>query len=264
VREVDAESWHLSVNFGSATLHAALFVRDAFHLKPDDDDGLPPRLIGDVPNLSSLVPGFDPFEAALAWTSWWERVVNYEGAVALGDHSEGSGEEILRAMSSARAKIFDPPAFASMEDTPSLRSLARVAHREALQWSKYHSSKLDPLVQRATRASVVSRVVWETCASLHLTPSQLRATVLVLDVEGSWRSFPRPGLMLCSANVLRKESHFEDSLRDVFLENLGLNDASPVSAWPYGDFVGHASGSVADEFERREDPYFFGPSNYID
>jgi hypothetical protein len=151
-----------------------------------------------------------------------------------------------------------------MEETPSLRSLARVAHREALQWSKYHSSKLDPLVQRATRASVVSRVVWETCASLHLTPSQLRATVLVLNVEGSWRSFPRPGLMLCSANVLRKESHFEDSLRDVFLENLGLNDASPVSAWPYGDFVGHASGSVADEFERREDPYFFGPSNYID
>jgi hypothetical protein len=264
VRDDDADSWELSTIFGNATLHAALFLRDAFHLKPEDEDLLPPRLTGDVPNLSSLVPGFDPYDAGLAWSKWWEEVVEYEGAVALGEFRGSHGEDNLRAMSSARAQVFDPPGFESMDETPSLRSLARAAHREALQWSKFHSSRSDTATQRATRSSVVSRIVWETCVSLHVTPTQLSATVLVLEVDGSWRSFPRPGLMLCSANIVRKETHFEQSLRDVFLEHLGLNDSPPMTSWPFGDFVGGAMTSAAGGAEIEEDPYFFGPSNYID
>ncbi len=263
MREVDADSWHLSVSGGSATLHAVLFLRDAFQLKPDEDDRLPARLAGDVPNLSSLVPGFDPFDAALEWTAWWDRALAYEVDVAQGEFQQGSGEEILRAMASKRATFFDPPNFESMDDAPTLRALAKVAHREALQWNKFHSAKLESVVQRATRPSVVSRVAWETCVSLHVTPSQLRATVLVLNVDGSWRSFPRPGVMLCSANVLRKESNFEASLREVFLGNLGLGDAQLDISWPYGDLVTHTSERVAEEFDRREDPYFFGPSTYV-
>jgi hypothetical protein len=69
--------------------------------------------------------------------------------------------------------------------------------------------------------------------------------------------------MLCSANVLRKESNFEASLREVFLGNLGLGDAQLDISWPYGDLVTHTSERVAEEFDRREDPYFFGPSTYV-
>jgi hypothetical protein len=256
VQRIDADSWRLSTNFGNATLHAALFIRDAFHLKPDDDADLPPRLTGDVPNLSSLVPGFDPYEAAFAWPVWWERAVEYEGAVALGEFRESVHQGDFREMALARAKVFDPPGFASMKDFPSLQSLARAAHREALQWSKYHSSRANPALQRGTRASVVSKVVWETCASLHLTPSRLSATIVVLDVEGSWKSLPRPGLLLSSATVLRKESLFEEYLREAFLENLGLNGTPTRTSWSHADVLGVTVEDGAMEYREGEDPSF--------
>ncbi len=70
--------------------------------------------------------------------------------------------------------------------------------------------------------------------------------------------------MLCSANVLRKESNFDASLREVFLENLGLDDTVHDTSWPYGDLVTSTRERVAEEFDRRGDPYFFGPSTYVD
>jgi hypothetical protein len=251
VRSVDADSWHLSTSFGNATLHAALFIRDAFHLKPEDDSALPPRLVGDVPNLSALVPGFDPFAAASEWVSWWERILEYETSVALGEFREHEDRDYLRDMASARAKVFDPPNFQSMSDSPSLRSLAKAAHREALRWSKYRSSRSNPALQRGTRESVVTRVAWETCVSLHVKPSQLSATVIVLDVEGSWRSFPRPGLLLCSATVLRKESLFENYLRETFLESLGLSESPRAPEWSYDDIMADGFDFTAD-FDESE------------
>jgi hypothetical protein len=246
VRPVDTDSWHLSTSFGNATLHATLFIRDAFHLKPEDDTTLPPRLMGDVPNLSALVPGFDPFEAALEWTSWWERAVEYEGAVALGEFEEGEDRDVLRDMAVARARVFDPPNFESMSGAPSLRSLAKAAHREALRWSKYRSSRSNSALHQGTRDSVVTRVAWETCVALHVKPSQLSATVIILDVDGSWRSFPRPGLLLCSANVLRKESQFEEYLRETFLESLGMSQASTAREWTYDDIMAEGFDFNAD------------------
>ncbi len=245
MREVDTDSWHLSTNFGNATLHAALFIRDAFHLKPEDDATLPPRLMGDVPNLSALVPGFDPFEAAREWASWWERAVEYEARVALGEF-DGEGRDALRDMAEARAHVFDPPNFESMSDSPSLRSLARAAHREALRWSKYRLSRSNPALHQGTRDSVVTRVAWETCVALHVKPSQLSANVIVLDVEGSWRLSPRPGLLLCSANVLRKESLLEDYLRETFVESLGLKEAPTISGWSYDDMMAEGFDFNAD------------------
>jgi len=253
VRPVDADSWHLSTSFGNATLHAALFLRDAFHLKPEDDATLPPRLMGDVPNLSALVPGFDPFEAACDWASWWERVLVYESAVALGEFTDREDHDVLRDLAAARAKVFDPPNFPSMADSPPLQSLAKAAHREALRWSKYRSSRSNPALHRVTRDSVVTRVAWETCVALHVTPSQLSATIMVLDVEGSWRSFPRPGLLLCSANVLRKESLFEEYLRETFLESLGVSGPPAVTAWSYDDMMAEGFDFTA-EFDEGDPP----------
>jgi hypothetical protein len=252
VRPVDTDSWHLSTSFGNATLHATLFLRDAFHLKPEEDATLPPRLMGDVPNLSALVPGFDPFEAAQEWASWWERAVAYETAVALGEFDDADGDH-LRDMATARAKVFDPPNFPSMSATPSLQSLARAAHREALRWSKYRSSRSNPALHRVARDSVVTRVAWETCVALHVKPSQLRATVIVLDVEGSWRSSPRPGLLLCSANVLRKESLFENYLRDTFLDSLGVGERPVATEWTYDDIMAEGFDFTAD-FDERDPP----------
>lgn len=263
MRQVDADSWHLSTSFGNATLHAALFIRDAFHLKPEDDATLPPRLMGDVPNLSALVPGFDPFEAALQWAWWWERVVEYEANVALGQFDEGEGRDHLRDLAVARAMVFDPPNFESMSDSPTLRSLAKAAHREALRWSKYRSSRSNPALHRVARDSVVTRVAWETCVALHVKPSQLSASVIVLDVEGSWRSFPRPGLLLCSANVLRKESLFENYLRETFLESLGLRETPTAPEWSYDDIMAEGFDFTAG-FDEGDTPRDVDDPRYLD
>lgn len=263
VRPVDTDSWHLSTSFGNATLHATLFIRDAFHLKPEDDATLPPRLMGDVPNLSALVPGFDPFEAALEWTSWWERAVEYEASVALGEFEEGEERDALRDMARARARVFDPPNFESMSNSPSLRSLAKAAHREALRWSKYRLSRSNPALHQEARDSVVTRVAWETCVALHVKPSQLSATVIILDVDGAWRSFPRPGLLLCSANVLRKESLFEDYLRETFLESLGRSETPTVSEWSHDDIMAEGFDFNAD-FDESDGPKDVDDSRYFD
>jgi hypothetical protein len=209
--------------------------------------------MGDVPNLSALVPGFDPFEAALEWASWWERAVEYEGAVAIGEFGDSADLDPLRDMAAARATVFDPPNFSSMSDSPSLQSLAKAAHREALRWSKYRSSRSNPALHRVARDSVVTRVAWETCVSLHVKPSQLSATVIVLDVESSWRASPRPGLLLCSANVLRKESLFETYLRETFLDSLGLSEPPTAPQWSYDDIMAEGFDFTAD-FDEGDTP----------
>jgi hypothetical protein len=222
VPRTDSETWRLSTTFANPTLHAALFVRDAFHLKPEDETVIPPPLSGDVPNLTTLLLDVDTAEASRAWVPWWERVLRYEGAVARGEYAEDLRSGNLRAMSAARAEAFDPPKFATMDDTSALQSMARLAHREALAWSKYHAA------HTTVHEDVVANVVWEMCSSLHVNPAQLDATIIVLDVEGSWSAFCEPGVLLCSPALLRKDAAFEDRLREAFLQNLGNRERALV------------------------------------
>jgi hypothetical protein len=208
---------------GSPTLHATLFIRDAFHLKPDDEPLIPPRLIRDVPDLSSLVSNLDVREAALAWTPWFERALDFECDALTGEGDATEPSDV------ARARFFDPPEFTGLWAWPALRAVARASHREALRWSKFHSTLSLDAVRHALRDSVVSSVAWTTCAALHVSPARLHAEVLVLDVEGDWTAFPRPGLLLCSANVVRRDSLMKESLSQAFEHALDAesNDRGP-------------------------------------
>jgi hypothetical protein len=222
VQPDSSESWRLSTTHANPTLHAALFVRDAFHLKPEDEAAIPPRLSGDVPNLSSLALSVDAVDASHEWATWWEKVIRYEGSVARGAYADDVRDGNLRAMSVARADVFDPPYFSSMDKSPALQSLARTSHREALRWSKFHSTPVE------VPEPVVNSVVWEMCSFLHVNPARLDASIIVLDVEGVWSYLPEPGLLLLSQGALRKESVLEDRLREAFLEQLGTREKSLV------------------------------------
>lgn len=222
MQRAKVDSWRLRTSIGNSTLHAALYLRDAFHLKPEDESTIPPRLSGDVPDLTSQSLSIDTPEASKAWAAWWERALLHESAVARGDFAEDVQVGNLRALSAARARVYDPPAFVSMAETPALQALAHLAHREALAWSKYHSPRLE------VDDDVVAGVVWEMCASLHVNPAQLDATVIVLDVEGTWSAVSESGVLLCSPAVLRKDSAFEECLREVFLEGLGTRERALV------------------------------------
>jgi hypothetical protein len=212
VGRASADTWRLSSASGSATLHATLFLRDAFQLKPDDEPGIPPLLRGDVPDFSALVSNLDEREAAQSWTSWFERALSVELDVLT--------ESQTMSVDAARAQFFDPPEFVSLAGSPALRVLAQSSHREALRWSKYHSSLTSDSLRHALRDSVVAPVAWETCAARHVSPARLRASVLVLDVEGLWTSFPRAGVVACSVAVVRKAAHLQECLREAFVQNL--------------------------------------------
>ena len=210
----NADSWQLTSGVASATAHAVLFLRDAFQLKPEDESHIPPHLLGDVPDLSAIAPDHDAREVATSWTAWWEHALAFEVAGLCGD--DGSD----RARDEERAQFFDPPEFASLSESPSLRSIARSAHREALRWSKFHSAPSPDALRYALRDSVASPVVWETCVARHVSPGRLRATVLALNVEGLWATYPRAGVVVCSLGVLRKESHLQECLREAFHQTL--------------------------------------------
>jgi hypothetical protein len=214
VGRANAESWRITSAVASATLHATLFLRDAFHLKPDDESVIPPRLVGEVPDLSALVSNLDVREAAIAWTPWFERALDFECDSLVESPEVGTSRD------RDRAGFFDPPEFASLWAWPALRSVARAAHREALRWSKFHATWSNDALRHALRDSAVASVAWETCAALHVSPSRIRASILVLDVEGEWTTYPRPGLLVCSANVLRREALLHDALRETFLKTL--------------------------------------------
>lgn len=216
MKQEKSNTWRLSVTPASATLHATLFLRDAFQLKPDDESGIPPHLIGDVPDLSALASNLDEREAALAWTPWWERALDVEVAAL----TNGAGA--AAPSDAARAQFFDPPEFTSLAGSPALRLLARTAHRESLRWSKFHSSLVRDSLAYALKDSVVSSVVWETCADRHVSPAQLHASILVFDVEGLWTTYPRAGVLACSVGALRKETLVQECLREAFIQTLGL------------------------------------------
>jgi hypothetical protein len=223
VERVNDDSWRITSAVASPTLHATLFVRDAFQLKPDDEPVIPPRLSGHVPDLSRLVSNFDVREAAIAWTPWFERALDFEFDAMTGRVDVGAASD------AARARFFDPPEFNGLWAWPALQAAARASHREALRWNKFHATLSSEALHHSLRDSVVSSVAWETCAALHVSPARLRATVLVLDVEGTWSAHPHPGVLLCSANVARKASLLKDGLRETFLEALRADSATEIT-----------------------------------
>jgi hypothetical protein len=88
--------------------------------------------------------------------------------------------------------------------------------------------------------------------------------VIVLDVEGSWRSSPRPGLLLCSANVLRKESLFAEYLRETFLENLGRDAAPKGSSWPFDQILHDVDHVDFTEFLQGDETEPLSDDPYVD
>lgn len=65
-------------------------------------------------------------------------------------------------------------------------------------------------------------VVDDVCAEYQVSASRLNAGVISLAVEGTWSSFPRPGVLLCSENVLKEDALFAPLLRDTFTQGLAL------------------------------------------
>jgi hypothetical protein len=219
VRTAGSESWHVSIE-DEQTTHAVLFVRDACGLTPDDDPVVPPRLVGEVPDLGSSMTRSDRTRASAAWTDWWRRVAEFEGAKELGEITEGATrEDALRRLTAAYAAVFDPPDFECLAAWPTLQSMSRTTCQQALRWHRHSATPIPP---DHARWLVTKAVAEEACAAFHVSPSRLNAAVIALAVEGTWWNFPQPGVLLCSQEVLNEDGLFAPLLRETFARRLAL------------------------------------------
>jgi hypothetical protein len=180
----------------------------------------PPRLVGDVPDLSSSLTEGNRIQASTAWLDWWKRVIEVEGAIELGEFTRGASQgNAVRKLATAHRAVFDPPDFESLAGWPSLQSISRMTCAQALRWhSKGHTSS----PQEKERWRVMKAVADDLCAEYQVSASRLNAGVISLAVEGTWSSFPRPGVLLCSEEILKEGAFFAPLLRDAFTQGLAL------------------------------------------
>lgn len=209
VRTAGSASWRVAIE-DDQTTHAVLYVRDACRLTPEDPM-VPPRLVGEVPDLSSALTDSDRTQASVSWLDWWGRVVRFEGVSQLGGFS--TQRDVVRE----RGAVFDPPDFQTLSRWPSLQSITRMTCEQALRW---HKRSHTPSAQDRKRWQVMKAVVDEVCTDFQVDPSRLNAAVISLTVQGTWWHHPRLGVLLCSQGVLDDEELFAPLLRDAFTQGL--------------------------------------------
>jgi len=207
-------------------LHTALFVRDAARLPVAPSADIPPPLAGDVPDCSDVVLPGERAEAGQQWAAWWQRLVSqatrearqsWTPLPAATDPDDFHAR--IRHRFAGQEEVFDPPAFGSLADMPSMQTAAISTLGPSRQWSHSRrdgASDPDrfggPVVRDAARTAV---------AELGVPARDLTGYAHVLDVEGSWSYLAGPGCALCSAAVACDPSAAAALLRDIFASGLG-------------------------------------------
>lgn len=204
-------SWRFAIDVNER-LHAALFVRDALDLPVSGGQGIPPRLEGHVPHLAGQVPADARAEAAEAWPAWWETLVGMERS--RDSPTRDSEREHLTHF----AEVVDPPAWASLEDRPGLRSAVQGAFEQGGRWADVAVKPLKhPKPERPVFVWDWVRDVAERVARDHrVGVGAVRGSAQVLVVAGRWWALHQPGAVVCSAAAAQDETTAREILRLTF------------------------------------------------
>jgi hypothetical protein len=217
-------SWRFSHGSDQAP-HALLFVRDSLSLPVGSGPGNPPRLAGDVPDLTGRLDERTRREAAQQWPAWWRDVLTREGSMNprdSGTNRPGPPAEamVLRAceMARLRREFIDPPEWGSLSDRPALRAAARACYTDGCRWA---DTALLP-VQRESADSpifewhVVRDAAEATAADLGVDIGDINGRAIVLAVTGRWHALLAPGLAACSVSDALDPRSAAAILRETF------------------------------------------------
>jgi hypothetical protein len=222
MKTAGAESWSVTVGGGQME-HAVLYVRDACQLIPPADAVNPPPLAGGIIEAESPLDPRDLAEASDAWLRWWRRIVRMDCTTS---HPTPSGRQRdpdeRGARLQAREAVFDPPAFASLMEVPSLQLAAQRANRAALGWWSHGRTVVAGHRSHWHDAKIVAEEVIDT---YHVSPGRVHATIFVLLVAREWSFFPAPGVAMCSASVMADSELYVPLLRRAF--ESGLSRTQP-------------------------------------
>jgi hypothetical protein len=211
-------SWRLSLD-NPQTLDIALFMRDSVGLVPPPSPDVPPVLAVRVSDHTAVLTDAARIEAGGQWLGWWRRLIAHESTprpVPAGTEEEMVAQSRRRLDEYQR--VMDPPDFESMADLPALRTAAVATCMAASGWlTATRRPGTGPLL---LDHALVRGVVEEIIAEHGVSPDQLDAAVLVLNVAGAWSYLARPGAVCCSVGVINDPVAARAVLREAFITGL--------------------------------------------
>lgn len=192
-------SWRFAESARDSLPHVALFTRDALGLAVLPGPAVPPPLAGTVPDRRALLSDRERREAGRHWTGWWAALLDAE--VQRQEERPDPGHPVSWAVRARREEVGSPPDFAALADRPALRRAVVETFPEALRWV----DRLDA-GSRAERAGsfpygLVRQVAEDVAFDRQVDVGAVRASAVVLEVEGIWWHLLAPGAVVCSAGA---------------------------------------------------------------
>ena len=184
-------SWRFAESARSHLPHVAVFVRDAVGLPVAPGPGVPPPLVGGVPDHHDVLPAEDRQVAGRQWAGWWADVVDLEV-------QRRAAPDPGRGARAGRERAGAPPDFAALADRPALHHAVVEVFPEAHRWV----SRLTPGVPDERHGCfpyrLVRQVAEDVASARSVDVGDVRAAALVLDVDGRWWHLLAPGTVTCS------------------------------------------------------------------
>ena len=208
-------SWRLGYGLGQMP-HAVIYVRDALRVPLEHAAGIPPRLLGEVPDRSALLEGVDVTVAAREWVSWWHAVGQIEARTLLGGESPAE-------LGAEYGRILDPNTSPAMGD--SLRAVAQSLYREGCSWA----DSVEPALgqREATLGGfewhLLRNVVEDVAAEADVSVAAMSGAVSVVLVDGVWDAIAAPGFAWCSIAAAQDPRVCAEIVRATLKAGLGAH-----------------------------------------
>lgn len=207
------------------TPHALLFIRDCLGLPAGTGPESPPRLAGEVPDLTGRLDERTRREAGEQWPAWWLDVVTRETTMRLEDR--GTDFPVPSAQMAAlrvrdwmrgRGTLIDPPEWASLRDRPALQAAVRACYIDGCRWA---GAATAPPQSRGESAAmfewhVVRDAAEATAAELGVDIGDVDGRAVVIAVAGHWHELFAPGVVVCSVSDASDPQVAPVILREVF------------------------------------------------
>ena len=208
MRKEGSRSWRFAHDLGQMP-QAAVYVRDALRLPVADVSTVPPRLLGDVPDHSELLPPASVDAASSDWMRWWDEVLDADARVQLGD------QEFSRAR---YHEVLDPSTSSTLSDSP-LRDAAITLFAEGCRWADAARRPEIPPQGPGTGSfpwELTRDCAESVAAEAGVDASEVSGAVLVLLVRGVWWTLVRPQYAVCSIAAVNDPELTQKILRTVF------------------------------------------------
>lgn len=223
MQRAGSASWQFTEGIEEMPL-VALFVRDAVGLAVLAGSAIPPRLGGERPGDRSDVLEIGQGDAAgPAWTDWWLQIVSLTVHHWQDESAASDQQARMRQRAAEYRKVFDPPAFASLANSPALREAVRATFEDAVRWANTRRRALRMPPQGRPGQfdyDIVRGVAEQMARQYQVSPGAVRGCALVLPVEAKWWARFAPGAVLCSIDAARDPAVAQIVLTDAFESSL--------------------------------------------